>query len=224
MINVTQIKRPRPGAISLISLISLISSISLISLTTLTAAPALARPAGTATDAIRNANTRLRELLSQKVDKGSDAERKQATQITTEMRDLFDIGDLTRRALVDQWGKMTPAQRTAVVDTLRQIVERNYLSQLRSNLAYQIEYGGEEPRGEDVLVKTVVKAQRRGRAIEIPVEYLLHAEGDHWRAYDVVTDGVGLVDNYRSQFNRIIAKEGPGGLIARMKAKLERGE
>jgi ABC-type transporter MlaC component len=35
---------------------------------------------------------------------------------------------------------------------------------------------------------------------------------------------VSILDNYRSQFNRIIAKDGVKGLIGRMKAKLEKGE
>jgi ABC-type transporter MlaC component len=35
----------------------------------------------------------------------------------------------------------------------------------------------------------------------------------------VVTDGVGLVDNYRAQFNKIIAKDGMSGLIDRMRKK-----
>jgi phospholipid transport system substrate-binding protein len=189
---------------------------------------ALSAPAagaeGSATDAIRNANTRVRDLLGEKVAPGGDAERKNATRVTSELRDLFDIGDLAKRALVDHWATMSPAQRTGIVDTLREVVERNYVNQLRSNLAYEIVYQGEEPRGEDVVVKTVIKAERGGRPVEIPVDYVLHKEAAGWRAYDVVTDEVSLVTNYRSQFNRIIGKEGVDGLIRRMKARLEKHE
>ena len=190
---------------------------------TLLAALAAATPAhgakGTPTEAIKSANTRVRELLSQK---GSN--EKNAARVTSELRDLFDIADLAKRALVDHWNDMSPAQRTSLVDTLRQVVERNYVSQLRSNLQYEIVYQGEEPKGSDVLVKTIIKAERGGRPVEIPVDYLLHSESDHWRAYDVITDDVSLVTNYRSQFNRIISKEGPDGLIKRMKARLEKNE
>jgi ABC-type transporter MlaC component len=35
----------------------------------------------------------------------------------------------------------------------------------------------------------------------------------------VVTDGVGLVENYRAQFNKIIARDGFGGLMDRMRKK-----
>lgn len=174
--------------------------------------------AGPATDAIRNANQRVRELLSTKGD------AKAASKITHELRDLFDIGDLAKRALADHWQEMSPSQRTQLVDTLRMIVERSYIAQLKSNLSYEVAYQGEEPKGGDVLVKTVIKAERSGRPVEIPVEYLLHPEGSGFRAYDVVTDDVSILKNYRSQFNRIIAKDGVDGLIKRMKAKLDKNE
>jgi phospholipid transport system substrate-binding protein len=172
-------------------------------------------------NAIRSANSRMRELLSSRP-AGGNPDRRVANRVTSELRGLFDIGDLARRALADHWKEMSPRQREQLVETLRLIVERNYISQLRSNLDYEIEYRGEEPRGDDVLVKTVIKASRSGRPVEIPVEYVLREDGGRWRAYDVITDDVSLLRNYRSQFNRIIAKEGPDGLIRRMKERLDR--
>src|SRR5262249_24125086 len=193
----------------------------LLGLVLLALAPAaFARPTGTT--AIEKANTRLRELLATKAE--GEAEKKLLAKVTTELRDLFDIGDLARRALVDHWDKMTADQRTRLVDTLRSIVERNYIRQLRSNLEYAIQYKGEEPKGTDVLVKTVIQAQRKGRPFEVTVDYLLHPAGETWKVYDVTTDEVSILQNYRSQFNRIIAKEGVNGLIGRMKGKLEQAE
>jgi phospholipid transport system substrate-binding protein len=175
-----------------------------------------------ASDAIRAANTRVRQLLAQADSGGAD--KKVASRMTTELRGLFDIGDLAKRALVDHWAKMSAAQRSELVDTLRLIVERNYISQLKTNLEYEIQYVGEEKQGTDVVVKTLIKAKRNGRPIEIPVDYVLHEDGGAWRAYDVITDEVSLLKNYRSQFNRIIAKDGTAGLIRRMKERLDRNE
>ena len=45
--------------------------------------------------------------------------------------------------------------------------------------------------------------------------------GADWRVYDIITDGVSLVKNYRRQFRRIIRDEGWDGLIDRMQKKLE---
>ena len=56
---------------------------------------------------------------------------------------------------------------------------------------------------------------------EIPIDYRMQKEGDRWRAYDVVIEGVSLVSNYRTQFNRIIQQSGYSELVNRMKTKQE---
>ena len=47
--------------------------------------------------------------------------------------------------------------------------------------------------------------------------------GGTFRGFDVSTDGVSMLNNYRSQLNRIIAKDGVPGLITKMKKKLASG-
>ena len=184
-------------------------------------AAAFAAPTQTATDAIRKANDRLRELLAQKADDPATKE-KVHQQITHELRGLMDIGFLAERALVDHWAKMTAAQRTQVQDTLRAIIEKNYLSQLRGNLDYSTEYAGEEKQGDDVLVKTVIHAKKNGRPTRILVDYKLRPEGEQWRIWDIITEEVSVLANYRGQFNKVIAKDGVEGLIAKMKTKLDK--
>jgi phospholipid transport system substrate-binding protein len=180
---------------------------------------AVAAPKKTATDAMRDANVRLRGLLA-KTPADQPPSKEVAEQVTHELRDLFDIGMLAQRALVDHWGDMSAAERDELVTTLRQIVEQNYISQLRSNLDYKIDYTGEESKKDEVLVHTVIRAKKNGRPTKIKVDYRLVAVQDQWRVYDVITEDVSILDNYRSQFNRIIAKDGVKGLISRMKAKL----
>jgi len=182
-----------------------------------------AAPSEKATDAIRRGNDRLRELLAKKTPDQASRD-KVNTQLTRELRGLFDIGFLAERAMVDHWEKMTPKQRTDLKTTLQQIIEKNYLSQLRGNLDYGIDYLGEVAQDGNVLVKTAIRAEKEGRPAKISVDYRLRVEGDHWRVFDVVTEGVSVLQNYRAQFNRIVAKEGVDGLIARMRARLEKGE
>lgn len=66
---------------------------------------------------------------------------------------------------------------------------------------------------------TKVNTKRKGRPYSIAVDYVLVKDGDKLRAWDIKTDGVGLVENYRTQFNKIIAKDGFAGLMAKMKSK-----
>jgi phospholipid transport system substrate-binding protein len=56
---------------------------------------------------------------------------------------------------------------------------------------------------------------------DIPIDYRLLREGNTWRIYDFLIEGVSLVSNYRSQFNRIIQQTGYDDLIKKMKVKQE---
>ena len=68
-------------------------------------------------------------------------------------------------------------------------------------------------------VATEVRSAKSGRKQTMSIDYVLHENANAWRVFDLVTDGVGLVENYRSQFNKIIAKEGVTGLLDRMRKK-----
>ncbi len=181
-----------------------------------------AAPARSATDSIRAANDRLRELLGQETQAPAQKQRIEG-QIMREVRELLDIDFLTQRALVDHWDKMTPKQRSEIQGALRAIVEKNYLSELRGNLDYKMDYADEEAKGADVLVRTVIHAHKNGRPSKLSVDYELKPDGERWRVFDVITEEVSILQNYRAQFNRIIAKEGVDGLIARMKSKVPKG-
>jgi len=54
---------------------------------------------------------------------------------------------------------------------------------------------------------------------EIAVNYKLHQVGSDWKVYDVVIENISLVNNYRSQFNRVIAQSSFEDLLRRMKDK-----
>ncbi|HUH03059.1 MAG TPA: ABC transporter substrate-binding protein [Kofleriaceae bacterium] len=175
---------------------------------------------GPGTQAVRKANDTVAKLLRKKVAAGSDAEAKLATKITAELRGFLDVEELGKRAMSDHWDKLEPAKRTEFMNLLRDLIEANYVKGLRANLDYEVSYAGESPKGDNLLVTTEIKTMRRGRPYKIEIQYLLRKDGSGWRTFDVVTDGVGLVENYRAMFNKIIAKEGVDGLIARMRTKL----
>ena len=55
---------------------------------------------------------------------------------------------------------------------------------------------------------------------EFVISYNLHRVGEDWRVYDLVIENVSLVNNYRSQFNRVLSNSNYDELISKLKAKL----
>jgi len=219
---------PSPRALRSIALGSWIAS----SLTLgLVAAPAAAQPqpagaaqpaskSGPGTQAVKAANDTIASLLKQKAAPGSKEEKDLAAKVTTSVRGFLDIDQLGRRAMVDNWQKLSRAQQDQFLALLRSLIEDNYVRGLRANLEYQVDYAGETTdKDGNVTVATKINTKRKGRVYTIGIDYVLVKDGDKLRAWDVKTDGVGLVENYRTMFDKIIEKDGFDGLIAKMKKK-----
>ena len=75
---------------------------------------------------------------------------------------------------------------------------------------------GETVDGDQATVKTRIVTKQGN---EVPVDYRLLREMDGWRVYDVIIEGVSLVANYRTQFNKIIQTSSYDDLVKRMRAK-----
>jgi phospholipid transport system substrate-binding protein len=50
--------------------------------------------------------------------------------------------------------------------------------------------------------------------------YKLHRVGENWRVYDLVIENGSVINNYRSQFNRILTGSTYDELVSRIRAKL----
>ncbi|MDD9942364.1 MAG: ABC transporter substrate-binding protein [Myxococcales bacterium] len=172
-----------------------------------------------ATAFLKRRHAEVVQILRKKPKSAADKAARE-TALTQKLSALLDYGELSRRALKDHWETLSNAQRSEFTKLLSQLVERNYQQNLASTIDYKVAYSATETRGEELLVQTRVRSAKNRRAPELTIDYTLLGDASGLRVCDVVTDGVSLVANYRSQFNRIIRKQGFSGLIERMKKKL----
>jgi phospholipid transport system substrate-binding protein len=192
-----------------------------IVLAALVSVPSFAGPSpGPGTVAVKSANDTISKLLQQKAAPGSPQEKQLAAQVTTSVRNFLDIDELGKRALVDHWGKLKPDEQKAFLDNLRGLIEDNYVKGLRSNLTYKVNYTGESTdKSGNIVVTTEVVIPKKNRSLTIKIDYVLKKDASGLKAWDVNTDGAGLVDNYRTQFDKIIEKDGFPKLIEKMQKK-----
>ena len=129
----------------------------------------------------------------------------------------FDYQEMAKRSLGPAWGKLSAGQQHEFVALFSQLLEASYSDKIEKYAQrVKIDYTGEILEGEYAEVRTmVVRANDR-----IPLNYRLLQEGDTWKVYDVVIEGVSLVSNYRSQFSRIIHESGYAELAKRLKTKV----
>jgi phospholipid transport system substrate-binding protein len=53
----------------------------------------------------------------------------------------------------------------------------------------------------------------------VPVDYRMIKRADRWLVYDVSIEGVSLVSNYRTQFNKIIQTSSYSELVSKLRNK-----
>ena len=178
-----------------------------------------AAEAGPATDQLKTAIDQILTILQDPALKqpGKEAERRQ--KIRAVANEVFDWPEMGKRALARHWQGRSPEEREEFSKLFADLLERSYVSKIEAYSGEKIVYGDEVTEGGDlatVRTKLITKA-----GTPIPIDYQTQKVGDRWRVYDVKIENVGLVANYRSQFNRIIQQTGYADLIQRLKTKQE---
>ncbi len=182
-------------------------------LAALAAAPAWAGPP---TEQLRGAIDRVVKTLDNPAYKGEarTAERKAAVRKIA--NDIFDFAEIARRSLGRHWQGRTDKEHEEFIVLFGDLLERSYISKIELYGGEKILYTGERTEGDtaSVITKIVTK-----NGTEVPVEYRLLRRGERWLVYDVSIEGVSLVSNYRTQFNKIIQTSSYAELVRKMKAK-----
>jgi phospholipid transport system substrate-binding protein len=192
----------------------------LVAAALLMAAPATAG-ADTPTQTLKRLNDKVTKLLNKKTKPGTPADKKNREEVKKLVNTLLDYPELAKLSLGKHWAERTEKQRNEFTALLRDLIERNYVKQLKGNLGYKLEYGKETVNGDQAEVKTTITITKNDRPTEIQIDYKLRKQDGRWMVYDVITDDVSIVKNYRSQFNRIIKRESYDALVKKMRRKLD---
>ena len=126
----------------------------------------------------------------------------------------FDFSEMARRSMGSHWGSLNGGEQGQFVEGLSQRLLASYGRTVRSNNGDNIQFKSEVREGGQVKVTTQVVS---GSGEELPIDYRLHDVNGQWKVFDVVIDHVSLVNNYRAQFERVIAKSSVRELLRMMK-------
>jgi len=172
--------------------------------------------AGAATDQLKRAIDRVLTTVDDPALKGDAGTLERRAAVRKIANEIFDFTELARRSLGRYWQPLSEPQRMEFVWLFAELLERSYVSKIELYGGEQIIYSGERVEGDLAIVRTKIITDH---ATEVPVDYRLLRQGDRWMIYDVSIDGISLVSNYRTQFNKIIRSDGYEGLIEKMKTK-----
>ena len=127
----------------------------------------------------------------------------------------FDYTEMSKRALAAHWIPLTAGERTEFVELFKSFLSDRYAEKIEGYSGEQVSYLSERIEGNYAEVRTELRSSK----VEIPMDYRLHMKDGMWHAYDLIVDGVSLVKNYRSQFEKIIYKSSYQELVRRLRER-----
>jgi phospholipid transport system substrate-binding protein len=171
--------------------------------------------AGTPTEEIRTAvNQGIEILKGAKLDDG-----RQRAEVIQRLRvivyPIFDFREMAKRSLGSHWRRINRQQQEEFVASFTDLLEKTYADKIDLYDGQKVTYAGETIDKDFAVVNTKVI----GKNQSFSVDYKLQLVDGKWKIYDVVAENISIVNNYRSQFNRILANSSFEDLIQRIRSK-----
>jgi len=174
--------------------------------------------AGPATDVLKDTVNKVLDILRDPKLKPEAAKEAKKEKLRIIYEKMFDELELSRRALARNWNNLSVAQRKEFVPLFRQILEKAYADKILDYTDEKITFDRENVLADnqvEVLTRVITKSK------EVPITYRMIQKEGAWKVYDVVVENVSLVQNYRTQFNEILAKNSSEHLLETLRKKVK---
>jgi phospholipid transport system substrate-binding protein len=174
--------------------------------------------AGPATDQVKGTVDQVLKILTDPSLKGDAKLQQRRAKIRQAVLQRFGFTEMSKRSLGQYWAQRTPKEREEFVRLFTDLLERAYINRVDGYSGEQVVYLSESVDGNFSEVRTKI-VTKKGQ--DVSILYRLLKNDANWEVYDVIVEGVSLVNNYRTQFAKIIRTSSYEELVKKMQAKLE---
>lgn len=174
-----------------------------------------------ALDFVRTSVDKVLTILRAPAYKEESTREVQRQKLRTIAEILFDYDEIARRSLGRNRKVFTPEQMDEFSGLFTRFLEEIYLDRIQEYTDEKVIYGKATmlSKNKAQVETNIVKASE-----QIPINYRVIYRHGEWRGYDVLIEGVSLVRNYRSQFNKILQKKTPEDLLQQLRDKVNKEE
>jgi len=172
--------------------------------------------AGVPTEKVKETSDKIIAIASDPALKDPARAAQRRERIRKAVDEMCDWEEMSRRSLGRYWAQRSEQEKKEFVRLFGQLLERTYSDKVEGYSGEKVIYLGERVDGDYAEVEAKVVTNKN---TEIPVVYRMRAKDQKWLVYDIVIEGVSLVNNYRTQFSDILAKSSFEALLKRLKEK-----
>lgn len=170
----------------------------------------------TPTDVVKKTVDEVVRIVADKEMKRNEVKRRQSLKKAISV--IFDYSEMAKRSLGKHWNVRSAAEKKQFTDLFATLLENSYAGKIESYNNEKIIYIKDTVEDNYAEVKSKIVTAARD---EFTLDYRLLKQDGKWMVYDVIIEGVSLVSNYRSQFNKIITANGYDKLVKKLQSKSE---
>lgn len=173
--------------------------------------------AGAPLDSVRGNINKVLDVLRDPALKGESGKKTKRQKIRSISDKMFDYSELSRRTLGQDWKKLNPAQQNEFTDLYKSLLEDAYADKIINYTDEKVAFSKENQLSEKTFeVQTTILTKKA----DIPIYYRVIQKDGEWKVYDVVIEGVSLINNYRNQFREILMNKSPEVLLDTLRKKV----
>jgi len=174
--------------------------------------------AGGATEAMKSTIDEVLKIIQDKELKQPERTQERRQRLEQVIGDRFDYSEMSKRSLGAPWNTLSDKDKQEFVVLFKTLLTNSYAEKIETYSGEGVQYINERTEKDYAEVRTKVLTGKT----EIPLDYRLLNKGNDWWVYDVVVDGVSLVNNYRGQFSKILRSSTYADLVDQLRKKSDK--
>lgn len=181
---------------------------------------AVAAHAGVATEQVRSTVDQVIAILQDQSLKTESKQNERREQLRRVILARFDFPEMARRSLGPEWRRRTPAEQQEFVSLFTDLLQESYIGTIEAYNGDKVLYNRELQDQDNAEVQTTLTTRRED---SYSINYRLRLVAKDWKVYDVVIENISVINNYRSQFSRVLGRSSYEELVRNLKEKARSG-
>ena len=172
--------------------------------------------AGLPLDTIKEHVNSVLDVLRNPALQGEANKEAKEQKIESIANQMFDYVALSRLTLGRSWRDFNKEQQKEFVSLYRAILKKAYMDKILAYTDEKVVFDKDMMLAEN---KAEVQTRIITKSADIPISYRVYLKDGQWRVYDVIVEGISLVQNYRTQFREILANNPPEEVLKILRQK-----
>ncbi len=173
--------------------------------------------AGEPLNVVKAATDRALQLLKDPRLQTADKKTERIERLKQIINPIFDYEETAKRSLGSHWRRRTPDEQREFVKLFRAFLEKIYSDRIDEYAGEGIVFSRESIEKDYAEIDATIVSTKRE---ETPLIFRLRSVNGTWLVYDAVVENISIVNNYRSQFDRVIRTSSYEELVKKIREKV----